>query len=318
MRLIVTALTALLSAMPALAQDFPQRPITLVVGFGAGGGADVNARIFGEVISRNLNVPVLVENKTGAGGAIAASSVQRAAPDGHTLLVMSGLQHAYVAASQSNVQYEPIKGFAPVGTFFDMISVLSVPYDDPSKNVDEFIARGRTKSGGVLLGSPGPGSPPHIFGVLMGEATGLKIESVQYRGSSDFMSDLASNRIDFAFPTWGLAQSFIGNKKTKALAVAADRRWSELPDVPTMTEAKLVKEMPAMWFAILAPADTPPAVVAKINAAFQQAAKDPELIRKVGASGMEVRVSSPQELRNLMMAEEEKMTAIVKRFNLKQ
>lgn len=318
MRFIIAAFAAFLTTAPAIAQEFPQRPITLVVGYGAGGGADVNARLFGEVISRNLNVPVVIENKTGAGGAVAAGYVQRAAPDGHTLLVMSGLQHAYTAAAQANAQYDPINGYAPVGTFFDMISVLSVPYSDPANTIDEFIARGRAKPEGVLLGSPGLGSPPHIFGVLMREATGLKIETVQYRGSSDFMSDLSSSRLDIAFPTWGLAQSFIGNKKTKALAVAADKRWSELPNVPTLTEAKIVKDMPAMWFAILAPAGTPPAVVAKVNAAFQQAGKDPELIRKIAASGMEVRMSTPQELRDLMVIEEKKMTDIVQRYNLKQ
>ena len=318
MRFLLPALVALLTTSPATSQDFPQRAITLVVGFGAGGGTDVNARLFGEVLSRNLSVPVVVENKTGAGGAIAAAWVQRAAPDGYTLLVMSGLQHAYMAAAQSNVQYEPVNGFAPVGTFFDMISVLSVPASDPANSIDEFVARGRSKSGGVLLGSPGPGSPPHIFGILMGDATGLKIDSVQYRGSSDFMSDLASGRIDLAFPTWGLAQSFIDSRKTKALAVAADKRWKELPHVPTLTEAKVVKEMPAMWFAILAPAGTPAPIVAKLNAAFQDAGKDPELIRKINASGMDVRVSSPQELRGLMVAEQERMNDIVKRFNLRQ
>ncbi len=318
MRFVLAVVAAVFSSAAALAQDFPQRPITLVVGFGAGGGTDVNARLFAEVMSRNLKVPVVVENKTGAGGGIAAASVQRATPDGHTLLVMSGLQHAYVAASQTNAQYAPVSGFAPVGTFFDMISVLSVPHSHPANTIDEFVALGRKAPKGVLLGSPGPGSPPHIFGILMGDATGLKIESVQYRGSSDFMSDLASSRIDFAFPTWGLAQSFINDKKTKALAVAADKRWAELPNVPTLTEAKIVKEMPAMWFAILAPAGTPDAIIAKLNDAFRQAGQDPDLIRKINASGMEVRVSSPQELRKLMVAEQERMDDIVKRFDLKR
>jgi tripartite-type tricarboxylate transporter receptor subunit TctC len=318
MRLLLATLSAFVFLNSAFAQDYPQRAITLVVGFGAGGGTDVNARIFGEVLSRNLKVPVIVENKTGAGGAIAAEYVQHAAPDGYTLLVMSGLQHAYIAASQSNAQYEPIAGFAPVGTFFQMISVLAVPVSDPANTIEEFVERGKAKSSGVLLGSPGPGSPPHLFGILMHEATGLQVQSVQYRGSSDFMSDLSSGRIDFSFPTWGLAQSFIADKKAKALAVAADKRWSELLDVPTLIEAKVVKEMPAMWFAVLAPAATPDPIIAKINAAFRDAAKDPELNRKIAASGMEVRVNSPDELRQLMLSEQEKMIDVVNRYNLKQ
>jgi len=318
MRFVLAAVAVLFTAAPGIAQDFPKRTITLVVGFGAGGGTDVNARLFADVMSRDLKVPVVVENKTGAGGAIAATYVQRAEPDGHTLLVMSGLQHAYVAASQSNVQYEPIKGFAPVGTFFDMISVLSVPYTNPAKTMDEFVAWGRKKADGVTLGSPGPGSPPHIFGILIGEATGLKIHTVQYRGSNDFMSDLASARIDVGFPTWGVAKSFLDDKKTKALAIAGDTRWNELPDVPTMTEAGIVKAMPAMWFAVLAPAGTPAPIIAKLNAAFKRAGEDPEIIRKVNASGMSVHVSSPEELGKLMTVEQDRMAAIVKQYNLRQ
>lgn len=318
MRLFVAIVAILLTISSGNAQDFPKRTITIVVGYGAGGGTDINARLFAEVMSRNLKVPVVVENKTGAGGAIAAAYVQRAEPDGHTLLVMSGLQHAYVAAAQSNAQYDPVKGFSPVGTFFDMISVLSVPESNPANTISEFVAWGRTKSEGVTLGSPGPGSLPHVFGILIGEATGLKIQPVQYRGSNDFMSDLASGRIDMAFPTWGVAKSFIDEKKTKALAVASETRWEELPNIPTLTEAKIVKEMPAMWFAVLAPAGTPASIITKLNEAFRQAGSDPEVVRKVRASGMSVHVSSPAELGKLMAAEQERMTAIVKQYDLRR
>lgn len=318
MRFLLAVVAILFTVASGMAQDFPKRAITLVVGFGAGGGTDVNARLFADVMSRDLKVPVVVENKTGAGGAIAATYVQRSEPDGHTLLVMSGLQHAYVAASQSSAQYEPIGGFTPVGTFFDMISVLSVPHTNPANTIDEFVAWGRKKEDGVTLGSPGPGSPPHIFGILIGEATGLKIHTVQYRGSNDFMADLAAARIDIGFPTWGVAKSFLDEKKTKALAIAGDARWSALPDVPTMTEARIVKAMPAMWFAVLAPAGTPAPVIAKLNAALQRAGQDPEVIRKINASGMSVRVSSPEELGKLMAVEQDRMTAIVKQYNLRQ
>lgn len=323
MKLISSALGAVLTASlllgaDAKAQDFPQRPVTFVVGFGAGGGTDINARIFAEVISRNIGQSVVVENRTGAGGAVAAAYVQNAAPDGHTLLIMSGLQHAYVPATQSKAMYEPIKGFAPVSIFFEMISVLSIPYDHPAKTIGGFIEQGKKKSGGVSLGSPGPGSPPHLFGALITEATGLPIQTVQYRGSSNFMTDLTSGRIDLAFPTYGLAQSFITEKKARALAVAADERWSELPDLPTLVEAKLVREMPAMWFGVVAPAATPRPIVQRINDAFQKAAKDPDLIRRINATGMAVRTSTPEAMGALMVSENAKVGALVERLNLKQ
>ena len=313
------ALTAMqLFAAEAQAQDFPQRPITFVVGFGAGGGTDINARIFAEVISRNLAQRIVVDNRPGGGGAVAAAYVQNSAPDGHTLLIMSGLQHAYLPASQANVSYEPIKGFAPVTIFFEIISVLSIPYDHPAKTIGEFIEQGRQKPGGVFLGSPGPGSPPHLFGALINEATGLAIQTVQYRGSSSFMSDLAAGRIDLAFPTYGLAQSFLAENKTRALAVAADQRWSELPNLPTMVEAGIVREMPAMWFGVIAPAGTPKPIVQRINEEFHKAAKDPDLIRRINATGMMVRTSTPDEMAALMSAESQKVESLVKRLNLKE
>ena len=199
----------------AQGQSYPERPITFVLGFGAGGGTDINARLFAEVISKNIGQSIMVENKTGAGGALAAAQVQNAAPDGYTVLIMSGLQHAYFPASQSNPTYDPVKGFAPVSLFFEMISVLAIPYDFPATTIPEFIEQGRKKNGGVSLGSPGPGSPPHLFGALITEATGLPVQPVQYRGTSNFMADLAAGRLDLAFPTYGVAQSFITEKKVQ-------------------------------------------------------------------------------------------------------
>ena len=231
---------------------------------------------------------------------------------------MSGLQHAYVPASQSKPTYEPTAGFAPVAIFFEMISVLSIPYEYPATTIAEFLEHGKKKDGGVSLGSPGPGSPPHFFGALIGEATGLPIQTVQYRGTSNFMSDLASARIDLAFPTYGVAQSFIAQKKVRALAVAADARWSELPDTPTLVEAKLVREMPAMWFGVVAPAGTPRPIIDRLNEEFRRAARDPELVRRIAATGMAVRTSTPDEMGALMASETVKVKALVERLDLKQ
>lgn len=327
MKPIMPAFSAVLAAIllavtgaqsHAQGQSYPERPITFVLGFGAGGGTDINARLFAEVISKNIGQSIMVENKTGAGGALAAAQVQNAAPDGYTVLIMSGLQHAYFPASQSKPTYDPVKGFAPVSLFFEMISVLAIPYDFPATTIPEFIEQGRKKNGGVSLGSPGPGSPPHLFGALITEATGLPVQPVQYRGTSNFMADLAAGRLDLAFPTYGVAQSFITEKKVRALAVAADERWSELPDTPTLVQAKLVREMPAMWFGVLAPAGTPRPIIDRLNDEFRKAAKDPDLIRRMTATGMAVRTSTPDEMGALMASESAKVSSLVERLNLKQ
>jgi tripartite-type tricarboxylate transporter receptor subunit TctC len=298
------------------AQDFPQRPITFVVGLGAGGGQDINSRIYADAMSRGLGQRVVVDNKTGAGGGVAASYVQNAAPDGYTLLTVSGLQHVYVPATQPGL-YEPLKGFAPVSLMFEIISALTVPEDMPVQNAAEFIAYGRKKPGGLTVGAPGPGSPPHMFGALIGETTGVPVQVIQYRGSSQAMTDLAGGRIDMAFPTYGLGAPFIAEKKVKPIAVAADKRWSQFPDLPTLVEAGLVKHMVAMWFGLLAPAGTPAPIVAKLNEAVAKASRDPDLVARMTATGTSIRVSAPDEMRILMVGESTNVESMIQRLGLR-
>jgi tripartite-type tricarboxylate transporter receptor subunit TctC len=299
------------------AQDFPQRPITFVVGLGAGGGQDINSRIYADALSRNLGQRVVVDNKTGAGGGVAASYVQNAAPDGYTLLVVSGLQHTYVPATQPGL-YELVKGFAPVSLMFEIISTLAVPADNPAQNIAEFIEYGRKKPGGITVGAPGPGSPPHMFAALIGESTGVPVQTIQYRGSAQAMTDLAGGRIDVAFPTYALGQPFIAEKKVKPLAVAADKRWSEFPDLPTLAEAGLVKHMVAMWFGLLAPAGTPALIVARLNEEIAKASRDPELVKRFTATGTSIRVSAPDEMRTLLASESTSVESMIQRLGLRQ
>jgi tripartite-type tricarboxylate transporter receptor subunit TctC len=306
-----------LAAAPAGAEDFPARTLTFVVGLGAGGGQDINSRIYADAMSRVLNQRIVVDNKTGAGGGVAAAYVQNAPADGYTLLTISGLQHFYVPATQANM-YEPIKGFAPVSLMFEIISTLTVPEEMPVKNVAEFIEYGHKKPNGLTVGSPGQGSPPHLFGALIGENTKVPVQVIQYRGSSQAMTDLAASRIDFAFPTYGLGKPFIDQKRVRPIAVAAEKRWSEFPDLPTLKEAGLVKEMVAMWFGLVAPAGTPAPVVARLHEAVVQASHDPELIKRMTATGTSIRTSTPDEMRTMMLSESKGVVSLVDRLGLKQ
>jgi tripartite-type tricarboxylate transporter receptor subunit TctC len=314
---LLIAASTLLTAFNAGAQDFPTRPITLIVGLGAGGGTDINARLYAEVISRSLGQRVIVENRPGAGGATAAAQVERAAPDGYTLLVISGLQHAYSPVVQPGV-YEPVKGFAPVSLIFDMVSMLTVPIDSPAQNTGELIELGRKKPGGLSLGAPGVGSPPHLFGALINEATGVPLQTVQYRGSTTIMADLAGARIDFAFPTYGLGQPFLADKKVRALAIASDRRWSEMPELPTLKETGVVREMVPMWFGVVAPAGTPASILQKLHQQFVAASRDPDLVKRITATGNAIRTSTPEEMHQVMVAESAKVESLVRRLNLAQ
>ena len=314
----MAALAAILRGVAAKAHaaEFPQRPITLVVGLGAGGAQDANSRIYAEAMSQSLGQRVVVDNKTGAGGGVAAAYVQNAAPDGYTLLTVSGLQHFYVPATQPGL-YEPMKGFTPVSLMFEIVSTLAVPEEMPVSNAAEFIAYGHKKPGGFTIGAPGPGSPPHMFGELIAQATGMPVRVVQYRGSTQAMADLAGGRLDMAFPTYGIGAPFIAQKKIKPIAVAAEKRWNAFPDLPTLVEAGLVKRMVAMWFGLLAPAGTPAPIVARLNEEVAKASHDPELVRRLTATGTSIRVSAPDEMRSLMASESTNVESMIQQLGLR-
>jgi len=242
------------------AQDFPNQPITLMVGLAAGGITDVTARLYAESVSRSIGQRAIVENRTGSGGALAAAAVQNAPPDGYTLLVFSGSQHATVPAAWP-ANYDPVKGFAPVTFLFNSVIVLTVPADGPAKTLQELNELGRKKPGGLTFGTPGLGSPSHLLGAKLLLADKVPAEIVHYRGGAPLMGDLITGRVDFSWPTLSTSRAFLIDKKLRALAIDADVRSPLLPDVPTLDELGYAKQKVASWFALAAPAGTPKALL---------------------------------------------------------
>jgi tripartite-type tricarboxylate transporter receptor subunit TctC len=248
----LTALGLVLMAAPAPAQTFPSRPITLMVGLAAGGITDVTARLYAEAVSRHIGQRIIVENRTGAGGAVAAAAVQNAPADGHTLLVFSGSQHATIpAAGQAN--YDPVKGFAAVTFLFNSVVVLTVPADSPAKTLSELHDLGRKKPGGLTFGTPGLGSPSHLLGAKILLADKVPAETTHYRGGAPMMADLITGRLDFGWPTLSTSRAYLADKKLRGLALDAEKRWPMLPDVPTLSELRqgdgrlLVRACRAGW-----------------------------------------------------------------------
>lgn len=246
-RCILGALACSALIASASAQEFPSRPITLVVGLAAGGITDVTARLYGEALSRLTGQRVTVENRTGAGGGVAAALVQNAAPDGYTLLVFSGSQHATVAAV-GNAGYEPVKGFAPITFLFNSVVVLTVPTASPAQSMKEMHELGRTKPGGLTFGTPGLGSPSHLLGAKVLLADKVPFETAHYRGGAPMMADLVTGRVDFSWPTLSTSGAYIADNRLRALAIDADARWPRLPNVPTLSELGFGKERVASWF----------------------------------------------------------------------
>lgn len=316
--LVIALAAALWTPWPArtLAQDFPTKPITIVVGLAPGGITDVTARLFADVVSRHIGQRVLVENRQGAGGALAAAAVQKAAPDGYTLLIFSGSQHATVPALQG-APYDPLK-YTPVTLLFDITTLLVVPAPSPAKSVAELLAMGKTKPGGLSFGSPGVGTPSHLQAALIADITKTPMQYIHYRGGGAMAPDLVAGRVDFALSSYTASGSQIAAGQLRTLAIDAQKRWDKMPNVPTMTEVGLGDAKVAAWFALAAPPGTPANVVAKLHDEFIKASHDPALIKRLADNGTPLHTSSPEEMGQLLAAEVHNTAKLVKDLGLKQ
>jgi len=307
---------AMLPLGVAGAQEFPSRPITILVGLAAGGITDVTTRLYAEVVSRSIGQRITVENRAGAGGAVAAAAVQNAPPDGYTLLVFSGSQHATIAAMQS-APYDPIHGFQPISLLFESVVVLSVPADSPSESVSALLAMGKNKPGGLTFGTPGLGSPSHLLGARILLATNTPAQTVHYRGGAPMMADLITGRLDFAFPTVSVSRPYFADAKLKGLAIDSVLRSPLLPNVPTLDEVGLGKEKVANWFGLAGPAGMPKAVLERLHSEFVAAGRDPELVRRLADNGTPIVTSSPEEMKGLLRNEVENMKLLVNVLSLR-
>jgi tripartite-type tricarboxylate transporter receptor subunit TctC len=316
-RLGLAAALALPGLAAARAQDFPSRPITIMVGLAPGGITDVTARLYAEAVSGSIGQRIIIENRQGAGGAVAAAAVQNATPDGYTLLVFSGSQHAAVPAVQS-APYDPVKGFQSITLLFDLAALLAVPVTSPANTVAELLDYGKKKPGGLLFGSPGVGTPSHLLAAKIGDATKTPMQYVHYRGGAPMMADLVTERVDFALASYTVGKGFFIEKKLKALAVDAAARLSVMPDVPTLTEAGLGQAKVASWFALAAPAGTPAPIVQKLRDEFIEASRDPELKRRLTENGTLIHTSTSDEMAKLLADEVESTNQLVKSLGLRQ
>ena len=300
----------------AQAQEFPNRSITIVVGVAPGGVTDVTTRQYAEVVSQSIGQSIVIENRPVAGGAVAAAGVQNAQPDGYTLLTVVGSQFASLPAMGST-GYDPVKGFAPITLLFRLPTLVVVPFNSPAKSMAELLALGKSKPGGLLLGSPGAGSPGHLLAALISMGTNTPMQYVHYRGGAPVMADLITARVDFSFASYNSARSNMDANNLRALAVDADARLPALPDVPTLTETGLGQYKVGDWFGLVAPAGTPKPVIAKLNQEFVKAARTPELIKRLIENGNLIASSTPEEMSRLVSEEVKNMEQLIATLGLK-
>jgi tripartite-type tricarboxylate transporter receptor subunit TctC len=316
MILIAAALAA--AVTPALAQDWPTRPVTMIVPFAAGGAFDVLGRILAPRMSEVLGQQVVVENVAGAGGVIAAVRVAKAPPDGYQFL-LGDSSFAYDQTLYKNPRYNALSDFAPVALIVDQPTVLIVRKDLPVGNLAEFIAYARANQAKMQFGSAGTGSPIHLACVLLNMAIGINVTHVPYRGGAPAVQDLIGGRIDYLCPIAGTAIPLIESKQAKPIAILTKDRSPSLPTLASAREQGLSNFEAGAWNALFLPSGTPPAIVQKLHDAAVGAMEMPALQARLGHLGAAIVAPerrSPEYLQRFVASEIEKWAAPIKAANV--
>jgi tripartite-type tricarboxylate transporter receptor subunit TctC len=293
----VLALVAGLAVAPALAQDYPTKPVRIVVTFPPGGSSDVTARALSVPLQKNLGQAVVVDNKPGAGGTIAATEIVRAAPDGYNLLMSN--------TTPISLAYDSIKGFTHVSLVATVPDVVMVHPSVPAKNLAELVAWIKGQNKKVFYSSGGVGSIGHILGETFKKQLGLDLEHVGYRGSAPMITDLIANRFSFSFDTLPQNVPHIKAEKLRPLAVTSRARSHVAPDIPTVIEAGMPFLLAENFIGVSAPAQLPPAVVSKLHAAIQTSLDDPALVARLNDLGLTIRKMSQAEFADFVQKQVE-------------
>ena len=305
-----------LVALQAGAQDYPTRNVTLVNSFAAGGPTDVYLRPIAARLQEWLGQPFVVENRTGASGAIAAQFVAKSPPDGHTLLIISNT-HTINETLQLNRNYVLMRDFAPVTGLFSTDHVVGVHPNVPAKTLAELVAYAKKNPGKLSFASSGNGSSYHLAGEMFKSVAGVDMLHVPYKGSGQARTDLLGGRVDVMFDlTSGLAPHFQAGK-LRGLATTAEKRSVLTPDIPTTTEAGLPAYRVEAWTAVLAPAGTPEPVLNKLHQAILKFMESPEGQKIAASQGNTVLGKPPAETAKFMRAEIDKWAGVIKAANLK-
>ncbi|MFL6797775.1 MAG: Bug family tripartite tricarboxylate transporter substrate binding protein [Xanthobacteraceae bacterium] len=314
---LAALLLPLVAGATARAELLSSRPITIVIPFTPGASADTLQRIIARKVGENTGQVLVVESRPGGGGAIGASVVKQALPDGHTLFQANAGSHAANVALYPGLSYDPVKDFRPITLMWSFAQLLSVPADSPAKTVHELVALARSRPSGLSFASQGSGSGGHLLGEMLKVRTGTNLVHVPYRGAGPAALDLSTGRVDFMFISYSSALPFLQAGKVRVLAVTSPKRLAVVPQAPTMSEAGFDDFELNTWFGLVAPAGTPDAAINKLNAAFVQALRDPEVVKQVAEQGAEVIGDTPAEFASFMAAEIARSIKLVRDVGVK-
>lgn len=313
--LLVSAAVILGSASATLANPWPSRTIKLVVPFPPGGAADAVARIYAEKLSINLKQAVIIENKPGAGTAIAADTVAKAEPDGYTLSLAPAGQLTILPHINKELSYDPFKSFAPVSLLASVPYVVAASPASPISSLSELIAAAKREPGKLTFSSCGAGTLCHLSGEFLKSLTGTDMLHIPFKGSAPAVTALLGNQVDLAFDTLTVLAPQIAGGQVKGLAVTSKERSALLPNVPTAAEAGLPELVVDSWFGLAAPAATPREIVDRLNAEMISISNLPEVRERLGTQGLSATTSTPAEFAKVIADDHARWGRIVKESN---
>ena len=304
------------AAFPSFAAGFPDKPVKIAVGFAAGGGADIIARMVGTQMGAQTGQSFVVDNKPGATGTIAATFVAKSPADGTTIFLGSQSTMLVAPAIYPKLQFDPVKDFTPISMLVSMPMILAVHPSVPAKNMQELIAL--AKKGGLSYASAGAGGPQHVAGELFKTGLGLDITHVPYKGEAPALTDAVGGQVPVLFSNVPAVTPYIQSGKLRAIAVTSLKRHPAFPDVPTVAEAAKLPDFEVLtWYGLFAPAGTPAEVVKKLETEAIAALKSKELSGKVADQGFTIVASSSQQFTSLMKAQVPRMAKLIQAAHIR-
>jgi len=311
------AVLAALGVAPALAQNYPAKPIRILIAQAPGSATDVISRVVGNRLSEGLGQPVVIEARPGAGGVVGTEAAARSAPDGYTLFMANNSTHGSNPAVYAKLPYDAINDFAPIAFVASVPYVLVVDPSLPAKNVQELIALAKSRPGRMNYASAGNGSTHHFCGELLKSMSGIDLQHIPYKGSPPAIAGLLGGEVSLMFANVADIGSQIKSGKVKPLAVTTARRAASLPEVPTMAEAGLPGFEIVSWFGLLAPAGTPAPIVSRLNAETVKVLEREDIQATLARQGLEVAPGTPEQFAAHIKREIAKFTKIGKAAGIK-
>jgi tripartite-type tricarboxylate transporter receptor subunit TctC len=308
---VLPAIAVFLAANAAVAQNYPNKPIRLVLPFGVGGLVDVPGRILATKLGESMGQPFIVENRAGAGGTIGSEMVAKSKPDGYTLMITSPT-HVISANLYKSLTYDALKDFTSIAKVADGPYVLVVNPSLPAKTVRDLVAMAKEKPGTIDYASSGNGSTQHLVGALFASMAGAPLNHVPYKDSSRATQDVVGGQVKVGFVGTPIAIPQVKNGRLRALAVSTPARSSQMPDVPTMHEAGVTGYEATIWVALLGPAAMPRDIVMRLNGDIDRLLKAPDVRPAIIATGLEVSTGTPEELATLIRVEYEKWGRVIR------